>query len=137
MNNNQNENYEGNLDNNDNNDNNNNENLNNKHNTNNRNKRNKPEFLTYDKIYESLLNNKQRYSIPYLTKYEKSRIIGIRAKQISKNSPPLVDTDNLICPKEIALKELKERKIPMIIKRHMPNGNIEHWRIDELKFDFS
>ena len=31
--------------------------------------------------------NKQRITSPFLTKYEKARIIGVRAVQISKNAP--------------------------------------------------
>ena len=95
------------------------------------------EFISFQDTYESVLKSTNKISIPYLTKYEKSRIIGIRAKQISKGSPCLVEVDNLTSPKDIALKELIERKIPIIIKRTMPNNNIEYWRIDELKFNFS
>jgi DNA-directed RNA polymerase I, II, and III subunit RPABC2 len=76
-----------------------------------------------------------RRTIPFLTKYEKARVIGKRAMQISKGSPPLVEVGNLENPIDIALKELKERKIPFIIRRPLPNGSYEDWRVDELRID--
>ena len=44
----------------------------------------------------------------------------------SRPRPP--DTDPLV----IAMKELKERKIPITIRRYMPDGSHEDWNIDEL-----
>ena len=35
-------------------------------------------------------------------------------------------------PLKIAMKELRERKIPMIIRRYLPDGSFEDWNIDEL-----
>lgn len=100
---------------------------------------NQTQFLGFKDIYKNLESDKKKSSIPFLTKYEKSRIIGIRAQQINKGSPILVDISNYdeITPKEIALLELKEKKIPIIIRRTMPNGTFEDWRIDELKLDLN
>jgi len=95
-------------------------------------------ITSYTTTYTDMINDlekKNRKSIPFLTKYEKSRIIGIRAQQLSQNMPSLVDTTGLNNPIEIALKELKEQKLPFIIRRNMPNGTYEDWRVDELKFD--
>ena len=44
---------------------------------------------------------------PYMSKYEYTRIIGIRALQLSKNSPALVDTEGVTDPLQIAKLELK------------------------------
>ena len=85
---------------------------------------------TYDKMMDK---NTQRRTIPFLTKYEKSRIIGKRAMQISKGSPPLVEIGDLENPIDIAKKELMERKIPFIIRRPLPDGSYEDWRVDELR----
>jgi len=85
---------------------------------------------TYDKMIDK---NKQRMTIPFLTKYEKTRIIGKRAMQISKGSPPLVEIGDLESPIDIAKKELMERKIPFIIRRPLPDGSYEDWRVDELR----
>ena len=84
--------------------------------------------------YDNMKNkNTQRRTIPFLTKYEKARIIGKRAMQISKGSPPLVEIGNLENPIDIARKELMERKIPFIIRRPLPDGSYEDWRVDELR----
>jgi DNA-directed RNA polymerase I, II, and III subunit RPABC2 len=85
---------------------------------------------TYDKMIDK---NTQRRTIPFLTKYEKARIIGKRAMQISKGSPPLVEIGDLESPIDIAKKELMERKIPFIIRRPLPDGSYEDWRVDELR----
>jgi|GEM_PF-1795774 DNA-directed RNA polymerase I, II, and III subunit RPABC2 len=85
---------------------------------------------TYDRMMDK---NTQRMTIPFLTKYEKSRIIGKRAMQISKGSPPLVEIGDLESPIDIAKKELMERKIPFIIRRPLPDGSYEDWRVDELR----
>ena len=85
---------------------------------------------TYDKMIDK---NTQRSTIPFLTKYEKARIIGKRAMQISKGSPPLVEIGDLESPIDIAKKELMERKIPFIIRRPLPDGSYEDWRVDELR----
>jgi DNA-directed RNA polymerase I, II, and III subunit RPABC2 len=85
---------------------------------------------TYDKMIDK---NTQRMTIPFLTKYEKARIIGKRAMQISKGSPPLVEIGDLESPIDIAKKELMERKIPFIIRRPLPDGSYEDWRVDELR----
>ena len=73
---------------------------------------------------------------PFLTKYEKARIIGARALQISKNSPILISTDilgNETDPIAIAEMELREGKIPFIIRRYLPDGSYEDWPVKELK----
>ena len=85
---------------------------------------------TYDRMMDK---NTQRRKIPFLTKYEKARIIGKRAMQISKGSPPLVEIGDLESPIDIAKKELMERKIPFIIRRPLPDGSYEDWRVDELR----
>lgn len=53
--------------------------------------------------------------------------------QISKNAPVLVDLGKEdMDPILIAEKELAERKIPFIIRRYLPDGSYEDWRINEL-----
>ena len=71
----------------------------------------------------------------YLTKYERARILGTRALQISHNAPILVNLTDEIDPLQIAERELREKKIPMIIRRYLPDGTYEDWRLDELIID--
>ncbi len=79
---------------------------------------------------------KEKITTRFLTKYEKARIIGARALQISKNAPVMIEPEQGEWdPLKIAEKELLERKIPFIIRRYLPDGTYEDWRIDELIFD--
>jgi DNA-directed RNA polymerase I, II, and III subunit RPABC2 len=71
---------------------------------------------------------------PFITKYEKARVIGERAKQINAGSKPFVPVDeNVIDGYLIALKEFEEKKLPFIIKRPLPNGGCEYWKLHDLE----
>ena len=72
-------------------------------------------------------------TFPYLTKFERAKILGQRAKQINNGSPIFVKvTPNIIEGHTIALMELKQKKIPFIIKRPLPNGSNEYWKVSDL-----
>lgn len=73
-------------------------------------------------------------TIPILSKFEKTRVLGLRAKQINEGAKPFVEMnqsnyDGYI----IACQELNEKKIPFIIRRPMPNGSSEYWRLKDLE----
>ena len=73
-------------------------------------------------------------TVPFLTKYERARILGQRAKQINMGAQPFVKVpDNVIDGIIIAELELKEKKIPFIIKRPLPNGACEYWNVKDLE----
>jgi DNA-directed RNA polymerase subunit K/omega len=73
-------------------------------------------------------------TIPLLTKYEKSRILGERAKQLNSGAKPFVEVDvSMIDGYLIALKEFEQKKIPFIIKRPLPNGGCEYWKFQDLE----
>ena len=73
-------------------------------------------------------------TIPFITRYEKARILGERAKQINSGAKPFVDLEpNVIDGYVIAMKEFEEKKIPFIIKRPLPNGGVEYWRFEDLE----
>jgi DNA-directed RNA polymerase I, II, and III subunit RPABC2 len=74
----------------------------------------------------------QRTTTPYMTKYERARILGTRALQISMNAPVLVDLEGETDPLQIAIKELREKKIPLIVRRYLPDGHYEDWTCEEL-----
>ncbi|EWC48141.1 hypothetical protein DRE_07780 [Drechslerella stenobrocha 248] len=67
-----------------------------------------------------------------MTKYERARLLGTRALQISMNAPVLVDTEGQTDPLQIALKELNEKKIPLVVRRYLPDGCYEDWTCEEL-----
>jgi len=73
-------------------------------------------------------------TIPYLTKYEKARVIGVRAKQINMGAQIFIDVDpTIIDGAIIAEKELIQRKMPFIIRRPLPGGGSEYWNLSDLE----
>ena len=73
-------------------------------------------------------------TVPFLTKFEKARIIGLRAKQINNGCEPFVDVPpNMLEGLTIAEKELQEKNIPFIIRRPLPNGASEYWKVSDLE----
>jgi DNA-directed RNA polymerase I, II, and III subunit RPABC2 len=73
-------------------------------------------------------------TIPYLTKYERARILGQRAKQIETGAKPLVKIpENIVDSYIIAELELREKKIPFIIRRPIPGGACEYWNLRDLE----
>jgi DNA-directed RNA polymerase I, II, and III subunit RPABC2 len=70
---------------------------------------------------------------PFLTNFEKTKIIGLRANQISKGSVPFISVPKHITDvRDIARLELEQKRLPFIIKRPLPNGDFEYWRIADL-----
>jgi DNA-directed RNA polymerase I, II, and III subunit RPABC2 len=69
-----------------------------------------------------------------LSKYERVKILGMRAEQLQRGAQPLVDISKFrdISPLNIAKRELEERKLPFIICRTLPNGLSEYWKLDDM-----
>lgn len=76
-----------------------------------------------------------RITSPYMTKFEKARIIGTRALQISMNAPITIPLDGETDPLIIAEKELYQKTVPFIVRRYLPDGSFEDWKIQELVID--
>jgi len=73
-------------------------------------------------------------TLPFLTRYEKARILGERAKQLNAGAKSTIELEaNIIDGYLIAMKEFEEKKIPFIIKRPLPNGGCEYWRVSDLE----
>ena len=71
---------------------------------------------------------------PFLTKYEKAKILGQRTKQLENNSTPFVKVpENIIDSYIIAELELQEKRIPFIIRRPIPGGAFEYWHLKDLE----
>ncbi|CAK0775956.1 hypothetical protein CVIRNUC_004324 [Coccomyxa viridis] len=70
-----------------------------------------------------------------MSKYEKTVIIGVRTRQLQLGAKPLVDIQGLHTEQDIALRELKERRLPLVIKRTLrgvPPIKVEYWRVSDL-----
>ena len=73
-------------------------------------------------------------TIPILTKYEMTRVIGQRAKQLDSGAKAFVKVPlNVVDGYLIALLELEQKKLPFIIKRPFPNGGVEYWNVNDLE----
>ena len=82
---------------------------------------------TYNKYIEHVKTTR-----PYITKFEKTKIIGIRATQIENGDKPLIVVpEQIISSIQIAELELKNRVIPLIIRRKLTNGTFEDWKLND------
>lgn len=89
--------------------------------------------INTENIYD-LINCPNKISQPILTKYEKTKIIGISAQQIESGRKPTIDIPKSITtPIKIALYELEKKQTPFIIKRKLPNNQFEYWTLDQLE----
>jgi DNA-directed RNA polymerase I, II, and III subunit RPABC2 len=73
-------------------------------------------------------------TVPILSKYEKTKVLGLRTKQINHGSKPFIPVDEeVIDGYIIAERELMQKKIPFIIKRPISNDKFEYWRLEDLE----
>lgn len=77
--------------------------------------------------------DKNHRSQPFLTQYEKTRILGFRTNQLAQGARPLIAVpDYMKSTLEIARMELEQRRLPFLVKRPMPDGSFEYWRLSDL-----
>lgn len=91
-------------------------------------------IVTNDQNTQPATKNVNRITSPLMTKYEKTRIIGMRAMQLSMNAPPLIEIEDETDALRIAEKEFYAKKIPFIIRRRLPDNTYEDWKINELVY---
>jgi DNA-directed RNA polymerase I, II, and III subunit RPABC2 len=73
-------------------------------------------------------------TLPFMTKYEKARVLGQRSKQIECGTNPLIKVpEGIIDAHIIAELELQQQKIPFIIRRPIPGGGSEYWKLKDLE----
>lgn len=97
----------------------------------------------YDEIYalskvvrdnNGIIIDDLHKTLPIMSKYEKTRILGQRAKQLNSGNKPFISVPkNIMDGYLIALEELRQKKLPFIIRRPLPNGGSEYWRIKDLE----
>jgi len=99
---------------------------------------------TFDEIYKLSMVQRDDNGIiidalhktyPILTKYEKAKIIGLRVSQLNKGARPYIKLERSVIDNTlVAEKELREKKIPFIIMRPIPNGTAEYWNLTDLEY---
>jgi DNA-directed RNA polymerase I, II, and III subunit RPABC2 len=83
---------------------------------------------------DGIIMDPMHRTLPFITKYEKAKILGERAKQLNAGAEPFVEVGyEIIDGYLIALAEFEQKKIPMIIRRPLPNGGSEFWRLADLE----
>lgn len=72
-------------------------------------------------------------SYPFLNQFEKTKVLSFRASQLAQGNKPYINVpDEVSDVYTIAKMELKERKLPYLIKRPLPDGDYEYWKINDL-----
>ena len=83
---------------------------------------------------DDIISDPLHRTLPFLTKYEKTRVLGQRAKQIEEGHIPFIKVpEDIIDAHIIAELELQEKKIPFIIRRPLPGGGCEYWKLKDLE----
>lgn len=83
---------------------------------------------------QGIISDPLHRTFPFITKYERARILGERAKQLNMGAKPLVEIGpDVIDGYLIALEEYDLKRIPFIIKRPLPNGGSEYWKFKDLE----
>ena len=83
---------------------------------------------------DNIIIDELHKTVPFLTKYEYTKVLGVRAKQIDSGATPFVKVpENMIDSYLIAKIELQEKKIPFTIRRPIANGGSEYWNLKDLE----
>lgn len=74
-------------------------------------------------------------TIPFITKFEKARILGQRATQLENGAKPFINVpEHILEANIIAEMEFEQKKIPFIIQRPIPGGAFEYWKLSDLEY---
>lgn len=92
------------------------------------------DFLEDENIETTtFVESTKRVTKKYMTIFERVRILGERAKQLSLGAKPLIKGAENLDPKVVAKLELEKKIIPLVIIRTLPSGQKEKWRVSELE----
>jgi DNA-directed RNA polymerase I, II, and III subunit RPABC2 len=93
-------------------------------------------IIDYVESVEPKITSKDEHTTyPFITIYEKTKIIGLRANQLSQGARPYIDMKEysyITNVRDIARVELENKLLPFIVKRPLPNGKYEYWRLSDL-----
>tara|TARA_B110001452_G_C15235631_1_gene427814 strand:+ start:243 stop:923 length:681 start_codon:yes stop_codon:yes gene_type:complete len=83
---------------------------------------------------DNIIIDELHRTLSILTKYEKTKILGIRTKQLNNNCKPYINiSEKIIDNFVIACMELDQKKLPFIIERPLPNNTFEYWKLSDLE----
>ena len=97
------------------------------------------EVISFDEVSVAYVTE-TNMTTPYLTKFEFAKVLGQRMEQLARGAPSLVDVsqanlDGLVTHEKfrrIAEIELKQRVLPFMIGRTLPNGKKEYWKLADM-----
>ena len=95
--------------------------------------------LTFITRKNNVIDDPNHRTIPFLTKYEKTKIIGLRVKQLNNGAKPFINIEEIFHTKVvldnylIAEKELNMKRLPFIISRPITNKHNEYWNLKDLE----
>ena len=70
---------------------------------------------------------------PFLNQYEKTKLLSLRARELNDGANPYIAVpEGVTSSFEIAELELQQKKLPYILKRPLPDGTYEYWRLLDL-----
>jgi DNA-directed RNA polymerase subunit K/omega len=89
--------------------------------------------INVETTYSNYFKN-ERTTRPYITKFEKAKIIGVRAEQLAVGAKANIEVPEYLTDvRKIAENEFYEKKIPFIIRRRLPDGTFEYFRLTDFK----
>ena len=95
-------------------------------------------FKDYTNEELKLWLHAEKKTVPFLTKYEKTRVVGERVKQLNNGAKPFIDLKLHVGIEvdafKIAMKELEQKRLPFIIMRPIPDGSFEFWHLNDLEY---
>ena len=90
------------------------------------------DIISVNEVYDRY-NSSKRVTHPYMTRFEKAKLLGVRSEMLANGAPALINVPKHISSTyDIARMEYKAKKIPLIIKRKLPNNTYEYWKMDDL-----
>lgn len=83
---------------------------------------------------KNFIEDENHTTLPIMTRYEKAKILGLRARQLNSGADAFIEVPpNVIDGITIANMELQQKKIPFIVRRPLPNGHSEYWKVKDLE----
>jgi DNA-directed RNA polymerase subunit K/omega len=77
--------------------------------------------------------NTKHDTYPFLTLYEKTKVLSQRGAELARGAPPFIEIPEYMTDVyEIARAELEAKRLPYILKRPLPDGEYEYWRLADL-----